>query len=80
MLETSGKGLGKSSLRERAIRMPFIVAWGGKLRPQVSDHIGYFPDVMPTLCELAGVEPPATDGISFLPALEGRRQPPHEYR
>lgn len=40
---------------------------------------GYFPDVMPTLCELAGVEPPATDGISFLPALEGRRQPQHEY-
>ena len=34
---------------------------------------------MPTLCELAGVEPPATDGISFLPALEGRRQPQHEY-
>lgn len=59
--------------------MPFIVAWGGKLRPQVSDHIGYFPDVMPTLCELAGVEPPATDGISFLPTLEGRRQPQHEY-
>jgi len=75
----SGKGWGKSSLREGGIRMPFIVAWGGKLRPQVSDHVGYFPDVMPTLCELAGVEPPATDGISFLPALEGRRQPQHEY-
>ena len=75
----SGKGWGKSSLREGGIRMPFIVAWGGKLRPQVSDHIGYFPDVMPTLCELAGVEPPATDGISFLPTLEGRRQPQHEY-
>lgn len=54
----SGKGWGKSSLREGGIRMPFIVAWGDKLRPQVSDHVGYFPDVMPTLCELAGVEPP----------------------
>ena len=75
----SGKGWRKSSLREGGIRMPFIVAWGGKLRPQGSDHVGYFPDVMPTLCELAGVEPPATDGISFLPALEGRRQPQHEY-
>ena len=31
----SGKGWGKSSLREGGIRMPFIVAWGGKLRPQV---------------------------------------------
>lgn len=75
----SGKGWGKSSLREGGIRMPFIVAWGDRLRPRVSDHVGYFPDVMPTLCELAGVEAPATDGISFLPALEGREQPQHEY-
>lgn len=59
--------------------MPFIVAWGDKLRPAVSDYIGYFPDVMPTLCDIAGVDSPKTDGISFLPTLKARRQPKHEF-
>ena len=59
--------------------MPFIVSYGSKLRPQVSDRMGFFPDVMPTLCELAGARCPETDGISFLPTLEGREQPQHEY-
>ena len=76
-----GKGWGKSSLREGGIRIPFIVAWGDRLRPRVCDRIGYFPDVMPTLCDLAGVRTPRTDGISFRPLLDGRgdtlRQ--HEY-
>ena len=74
-----GKGWGKASLREGGIRMPFIVSYGSKLRPQVSDRMGFFPDVMPTLCELAGARCPETDGISFLPTLEGREQPQHEY-
>ena len=76
-----GKGWGKASLREGGIRIPFIVAWGDRLRPRVCDRIGYFPDVMPTLCDLAGVRTPRTDGISFRPLLDGRgdtlRQ--HEY-
>lgn len=75
----SDKGWTKRSLHEGGIRMPFIVAWGDRLRPTVSDYIGYFPDVMPTLCDIAGVEPPQTDGISFLPTLRGRRQPKHDY-
>ncbi|MBQ7311034.1 MAG: arylsulfatase [Alistipes sp.] len=75
----SCKGWTKRSLHEGGIRMPFIVAWGDKLQPAVSDYIGYFPDVMPTLCDIAGVEPPQTDGISFLPTLRGRRQPKHDY-
>jgi arylsulfatase len=75
----SDKGWTKRSLHEGGIRMPFIVAWGDRLTPAVSDHIGYFPDLMPTLCDIAGVESPATDGISFLPTLKGRRQPKHDY-
>ncbi|MBE6188668.1 MAG: arylsulfatase [Rikenellaceae bacterium] len=75
----SDKGWTKRSLHEGGIRMPFIVAWGDKLQPALSDYIGYFPDVMPTLCDIAGVESPQTDGISFLPTLRGRRQPKHDY-
>jgi arylsulfatase A-like enzyme len=47
--------------------------------------LGYFPDVMPTLAELAGTQPsPQTDGISFAPTLLGekaigRTQEQHKY-
>ena len=59
--------------------MPFIVAWGDKIKPAVSDYVGYFPDVMPTLCDIAGIECPHSDGISFLPTIKGKRQPQHDY-
>ena len=75
----SDKGWTKRSLHEGGIRMPFIVSWGDKLTPAVSDYIGYFPDVMPTLCDIAGVVSPKSDGISFLPTLKGKRQPKHDY-
>ena len=62
--------------------MPFIVAWGDRIeRPHVNGHVGYFPDVMPTLCDIAGVETPPTDGISLWPTIRGkeRRQQEHDY-
>lgn len=75
----SDKGWVKRSLHEGGIRMPFVVTWGDKLAPQISDHIGFFPDILPTLCDIAGVKAPATDGISMLPLLTGKEQPKHEY-
>ena len=75
----SDRGWTKRSLHEGGIRVPFIVSWGDRLEHQVSDHIGYFPDVMPTLCDIAEVRCPDTDGISFLPTLKGRKQKEHEY-
>ena len=73
------KGWGKSSLREGGIRMPFIVAWGDKLKPGRSDYMGQFTDLMPTFAELAGAEAPNNDGISFVPTLKGKEQPQHDY-
>jgi len=77
---------GKGNFYEGGLRVPFIVRWPGRIKPgTVSDHLGYFPDVMPTLAELAGVEPRKdTDGISFVPILlgeneTGRKQKKHEY-
>jgi arylsulfatase A-like enzyme len=77
---------GKGSFYEGGLRIPFIVRWPGRIKPgSVSDHLGYFPDVMPTLAELAGTEPREdTDGISFVPALlgeneTGRKQEKHDY-
>ncbi len=77
---------GKGVLYEGGLRIPFLVRWPGKiLAGATSDHLGYFPDMMPTLEELAGAKCPAdTDGLSFLPALLGSsrasgNQRNHEY-
>jgi arylsulfatase A-like enzyme len=65
----------KGNLYEGGLRIPMFVRWPGKIKPAlVSDHLWYFPDVMPTLTELAGVEPPDNiDGISIVPTLLGQR-------
>ena len=77
-----GKGWGKRTLKEGGIRMPFVASWPAKIKQgSVNNHIGYFADIMPTLCELAGVEAPQTDGISILPTLLGKdkQQKEHEF-
>ncbi len=70
----------KRDLYEGGIRTPLLARWPGKIRPgSASAHVSAFWDLMPTVCELTGAEAaPATDGISFVPALLGRGdQPKH---
>ena len=71
----------KGSMYEGGLRVPQIVRWPGRVEPgTVSDHVTYFPDMMPTFAELAGVESPQTDGISIIPTLTGENtQPKHEW-
>jgi arylsulfatase A-like enzyme len=76
---------GKGNFYEGGLRVPMIVRWPGKVPAgQVTDHLSYFPDVMPTLAELAGLpRPPQTDGISLVPLLlgedvAGRSQEKHQ--
>ena len=72
----------KMDVYEGGIRMPMLARWPGKIPAgRVTDHISAQYDVMATFCELLGVRPPETDGISFLPTLLGKasRQQPHEY-
>jgi arylsulfatase A-like enzyme len=67
--------------------VPFIARWRGTIAPGVTDHITYFPDVLPTLAEIAGVAnrvPDLVDGISLVPTLlgaeaAGRAQKAHDY-
>jgi arylsulfatase A-like enzyme len=77
----SEQGYGKANVNEGGIRVPMIASWPGKIKPgTVSKHISAFWDVMPTLCDIAGIEPPDnTDGISFLPELSGKEQKQHEF-
>jgi arylsulfatase A-like enzyme len=66
----------KRDLYEGGIRMPFIAYWPGKIKKAVVHTPIAFWDFMLTARELAGAESlVATDGISFVPALFGKRLP-----
>ncbi len=76
----------KRTLYEGGLRIPFVARWPGKIKAgTVSEHMGYFPDILPTVAELTGATPPEDiDGISLVPELlgaeaAGREQPRHEF-
>ena len=73
----------KRDLYEGGIRVPMLARWPGRVKSStVSDHIGYFGDLMATAADLAELEtPPGLDSVSFLPALLGQssKQKPHQY-
>ena len=64
----------KSYLYDGGIRVPGIVRWPGiKTDKKVIDTPTGLVDVLPTLCEITGIDPPDDlDGTSFLPLLEGK--------
>lgn len=72
---------GKGSLYEGGLKIPFLVRWPGRIAPgSVTDHVTYFPDIMPTLAELTDAECPETDGLSILPTLlAGDDQQKHQF-
>jgi len=74
------KGI-KRDLYEGGIRVPFLARWPGTIKAgTTSGHISAFWDMLPTFCEIAGVQVPGdTDGISMLPTLLGNRQREHDY-
>ena len=75
-------GRTKGFTYEGGIRIPMMASWPGKIRPGTqSNHISAFYDVLPTLCEVAGIAAPEhIDGISFLPTLLGEmNQDEHDY-
>jgi arylsulfatase len=77
----SEMGWGKGNVTEGGIRVPMIAQWPGKIKPGTkTNHISAFYDVLPTLCELAGVNSPEdVDGKSFLPVLMNKKQEEHEF-
>jgi arylsulfatase A-like enzyme len=59
-----------------------IARWPGKIEPSTTtDHISAHWDVLATCADVAGFDVPEdTDGISFLPTLNGEgEQEQHEY-
>lgn len=73
---------GKSFLTEAGTRVPCIAYWPGGAKPSVLDDVVDFTDVLPTLCDAAGVAPPeelVLDGRSVLPRLRGEPGDPREW-
>ena len=66
----------KGHVYEGGIRVPGILRWPGHTRHgTTSDEPVCGVDLLPTLCAIAGVDPPsdrALDGASFLPIFEDR--------
>lgn len=65
---------GKQSLYEHTWRVPFIVKGPGiKAGSRANGNI-YLLDLLATLCDLAGINPPdSNEGISFVPVLRGKQ-------
>lgn len=75
-------GGGKGDLHEGGIRIPLIARWPGAIAAaQVYRGAIAAWDLLPTLAEVTGIEPPTgLDGISFAPAMLGKPQTrTHDY-
>ncbi len=71
----------KRDLYDGGIRVPMIANWPGTVRPGTTQHVSSFADVLPTVCDLLGDEPPEdVTGLSFAPTLLGSGpQPEHDF-
>ncbi len=68
----------KRDLYEGGIRVPLVARWPERIAAgTVSDHPSAFWDFLPTAAEIAGIEAPESDGISYLAALTGEEQEAH---
>ncbi|MFC1606700.1 arylsulfatase [Candidatus Latescibacterota bacterium] len=71
----------KMDVYEGGIRVPMIARWPGTIRPgSTTAHASANWDFFPTALDIAGAPVPSgLDGISYLPALTGGSQTPHEH-
>lgn len=68
----------KRDLYEGGIRVPMMASWRGKLPAGTElNHLVYFPDLLPTLIEAAGIHDPTlkVDGRSFYRHLLDSKRP-----
>lgn len=67
--------MGKQNLYEHSWRTPFLMMGPGIAPGSRGKGNGYLMDVFPTLCDLAGIDGPATlEGESLRPVLEGKQE------
>lgn len=67
--------MGKQNLYEHTWRVPFLVRGPGIRAGSKASGFIYLMDVLPTLCDLAGIKKPVdSDGLSFRSVLEGKSE------
>ncbi|WP_345193526.1 arylsulfatase [Algibacter agarivorans] len=74
-------GRTKGYLYEGGIRVPMIASWPNHIQSKTkSEHISVFYDVLPTICDIVGIDnPKGIDGISFKSELLSEKQKEHEF-
>ena len=69
----------KTVLYDESVRVPFIISYKGVTQGGVKDSkhlISVCEDLMPTVCDYAGVKPPkGSRGMSIRPLAEGKEVP-----
>ena len=66
---------GKQNLYEHTWRVPFVVKGPGVAAGSRAPGNIYLTDILATLCEVTGINPPQTnEGTSFLSVLAGKQQ------
>ena len=74
--ESSGGRARKGSIYEGGLRVPAVLEWPARYRPQSIDTPAFASDLYPTLVALAGVkiaQQPKLDGIDLQPVIAGKR-------
>ena len=72
----------KNYLYDEAAKVPLILSCPGRMMANKVDraHLASGVDIVPTVCDYAGVTPPASvRGRSLRPFLEGKDAPGHEF-
>ena len=71
---------GKQNLYDHSVRTPLLLRGPGVPRNIQVDAVTHTYDVYPTLCELAGLEVPASvDALSLLPLMDGAAEDTRPY-
>ena len=61
------------AMYDELVRVPLVISWPNRIRPARSEALVSLIDVLPTLCDLVGVQfPRDVDGLSLRPILERR--------
>ena len=70
---------GKQNNYEHSIRVPFIISGPGIPKNERRDTYIYLLDIFPTLCDIIGLQPPASvEGQSFLSSIRDSQVPARE--
>lgn len=71
----------KSTCYDESARVPFIISWPGMIPENRNSRYAVSGlDIMPTICDYSGIEPPpGMKGLSLRPLLENGTKPDREY-